>query len=108
MRDAGREVGLRQTTPETSSAAIAAQLLGRDPRPSEAAVRAELKQRLEEALNSMEALDREIIALRHFEQLSNAEAARVLDIQEAAASKRYLRALARIKEILSGAAELGA
>src|SRR5947209_7885865 len=57
MRDADREVSLyRGTLPETSSAALAAQLLGRDPRPSEAAVRAEVKVRLQEALNTMDPL----------------------------------------------------
>jgi RNA polymerase sigma-70 factor (ECF subfamily) len=49
----------------------------------------------------MDALDREALALRHFEQLSNAEAAHVLGITEAAAGKRYLRALERQREILS-------
>lgn len=101
MRDAGREVSLYQgTLPETSSAALAAQLLGQQTGPSEAAIRAEMKVRLQEALNSMDPLDREILALRHFEQLSRAEAVAVLSISEAAASKRYLRALKRLKEIL--------
>ena len=49
----------------------------------------------------MDPLDREVLALRHFEQLSNAETAEVLGIKEAAASKRYLRALKRLKEILT-------
>src|SRR5436309_909735 len=75
MRDAGREVSLyRGTLPETTSAALAAQLLGHGTRPSEAAVRAEIKVRLQEALNSMDPLDREVLALRHFEQLSPTEA----------------------------------
>jgi RNA polymerase sigma-70 factor (ECF subfamily) len=103
MRDAGREVSLyRGSMPQTSSAALAAQLLGRDTRPSEAAVRAEMKVRLQEALNSMDPLDREVLALRHFEQLSNAETARVLGLDRSAASKRYVRALKRLKDILAG------
>ena len=111
MRDAGREVSLyRGAIPEASSADLAARLLGRLTRPSEAAVRAETKLRLQEALNSMEPLDREVLALRHFEQLSTAETARVLGIKEAAAGKRYLRALRRLKETLAdlpgGPAEL--
>jgi RNA polymerase sigma-70 factor (ECF subfamily) len=102
MRDAGREVALyRGTFPEATSAALAAQLLGHATRPSEAAVRAEVKIRLQEALNSMDPLDREMLALRHFEQLNNGEAAQVLDIQEKAAGKRYLRALQRLKKILA-------
>ena len=101
MRDAGREVSLyRGSLPETSSAALAAHLLGRDTRPSEAAIRAERKILLQAALNSMDAMDREVLALRHFEHLSLAEVAQVLDIKEKAAGKRYLRALQRLKDIL--------
>jgi RNA polymerase sigma-70 factor (ECF subfamily) len=101
IRDVGREVSLyRGALPEATSAALAAQLLGRDTRPSEAAIRAERKIRLQEALNSMDPIDREVLALRHFEQLSNVEAARVLDLQESAAAKRYVRALKRLRQIL--------
>src|SRR5215475_2524085 len=102
MRAADREVALyRGRLPEASSAALAAQLLGHETRPSEAAIRAEMKIRLQEALNSMAPLDREVLALRHFEQLSRAETATILGISEAAVSKRYVRALRRLKEILS-------
>jgi RNA polymerase sigma-70 factor (ECF subfamily) len=102
MRDARREVALyRGTLPETTSAALAAQLLGHQTRPSEAAIRAEVKLRLQEALNGMDPLDREVLALRHFEQLTPAETARVLGIKEKAAGMRYLRALKRLKEILT-------
>jgi RNA polymerase sigma-70 factor, ECF subfamily len=101
MRDAGQQVALDHgALPEASSAALAAQLLGHEPRPSEAAIRAEMKDRVQEALDGMEPLDREVLALRHFEQLSRAEIARLLNISEAAAGKRYLRALERLKEIL--------
>ena len=111
MRDAGREVSLhRNDRPAPSSALLAAQLLGHEARPSEAAIRAEMKTRLHEALDGMDPVDREILALRHFEQLSRAEAVAVLGISEAAASKRYLRALKRLKEILQsmGIKEAGA
>ena len=102
-RDAGREVSLhRGPLPEATSAALAAQLIGRRTTPSQAAARAELKIRLQEALNSMDELDREVLALRHFEHLTNAEAARVLGISETAACNRYVRALERLKKILTG------
>jgi RNA polymerase sigma-70 factor, ECF subfamily len=102
MRDAGREVSLYHgAMPETSSAALAAQLLGQATRPSEAAIRAEVKIRLQEALNSMDPLDREVLALRHFEQLTPAETAQVLGVKEKAAGMRYVRALRRLKEILA-------
>ena len=102
-RDAGREVSLfRGAYPRASSAALAAQLMGRLTSPSQAAVAAELKVRLQEALNGMAELDREVLALRHFEQLSNAEAARVLGIKETAAANRYVRALERLRGMLAG------
>jgi RNA polymerase sigma-70 factor (ECF subfamily) len=102
MRDAGREVALhRGTLPETTSAALAAQLLGHGQRPSEAAIRAEVKIRLQEALNQMDSIDREVLALRHFEHLSPSETAQVLGIKEKAAGMRYVRALRRLKEILA-------
>jgi RNA polymerase sigma-70 factor (ECF subfamily) len=101
MRDPGREISLEQRPwPEATSAALAAQLLGHDTRPSEAVMRVELKVRLQDALNSMEAVDREVLSLRHFEQLSRAETAEVLGIKESAVSKRYVRALERLKDIL--------
>ena len=102
MRDARREVsGYRAPSPEATTAALAAQLLGRLTSPSEAAIRAEAKLCLQEALNRMDPLEREVLALRHFERLTTAEAAAVLGIKEAAAGKRYLRALERLRGILA-------
>jgi RNA polymerase sigma-70 factor (ECF subfamily) len=102
MRDAGVEVSLyRGALPEASSAALAAQLLGKHTSPTQAAIRAERLLRIQEALNSLDPLDREIISLRHFEQLSRAESAQALGIEESAASKRYIRALKRLKSILA-------
>jgi RNA polymerase sigma-70 factor (ECF subfamily) len=102
MRDAGREVSLyRDALPTASSAALAAQLLGKHTSPTQAAVRAERALRLQEALNSLDPLDREVLALRHFEQLDRAEAAQELGISEDAAAKRYIRALKRLKQVLA-------
>jgi RNA polymerase sigma-70 factor (ECF subfamily) len=86
--------------PQASSVALAAQLLGKLTSPSAAAIRAERQQRLQDALNEMDALDREVLALRHLEQLSNSETAQVLGISQAAASNRFVRALERLKKIL--------
>jgi RNA polymerase sigma-70 factor (ECF subfamily) len=103
MRDVGQEVSLyRGALPQASSASLAAQLLGRLTSPSLAAIRAEMQLRLQEALNGMDALDREVLTLRHFEELSNGETARVLGIQKSAASNRYVRALERLREVLTG------
>src|SRR5262249_31880270 len=101
MRDAGREGSIDRGGPAVTSAALAAQLLGHAPPPGEAAIRAEAKARLQEALDGMDPVDREVLALRHFEHLTPAETARVLGIKEKAAGMRYLRALKRLKEILT-------
>jgi RNA polymerase sigma-70 factor (ECF subfamily) len=101
MRDPAREVSLyRGAMPEASSVALAAQLLGQYTSPSEAAIRAERTLKLQEALNALDPIDREVLALRHFEQLSRDEIAQVLGITEAASAKRYVRALKRLKVVL--------
>jgi RNA polymerase sigma-70 factor (ECF subfamily) len=103
MRDAGQEISLyRGPLPQASSVSLAAQLLGRFTSPSQAGIRAETQLRVQEALNSMDPIDREVLALRHFELLSNGEVAHVLGLSKAAASNRYVRALKRMKQILSG------
>jgi RNA polymerase sigma-70 factor (ECF subfamily) len=100
-RDAGRDVSLfGGALPPASTASLAAQLLGRLTSPSQAAIKAELRLKLQEALDNLNDIDREVLVLRHFEQLSNSEAAQVLKIQESASSKRYLRALERLQQVM--------
>jgi RNA polymerase sigma-70 factor (ECF subfamily) len=102
MRDAGLEVSLyRGALPGASSAALAAQLLGKHTSPTQAATRAERLLRLQEALNALDPMDREVLSLRHFEDLTLVETAQVLEISEAAAAKRYIRALRRLKGIMA-------
>lgn len=102
MRDAGREVSLyREALPAASSAALAAQLLGKHTSPTQAAIRAERMLRLQEALNALDPIDREVLSLRHFEELTRTETAKVLGIEEGTAAKRYIRALKRLKDILA-------
>jgi RNA polymerase sigma-70 factor, ECF subfamily len=101
MREAGLEVSLyREALPEANSAALASMLLGRLTSPTAAALRAERLLRVQEALNSLDAVDREVLALRHFEQLGRAETALVLGITPEAGAKRYFRALKRLKDVL--------
>jgi len=101
MRDVGQEVSLHNGAfPPVSSASLAAQLMGKHSSPSQAVIRAEVQIRLQEALNTLEPLDREVLALRHFEEMSNNEAAQVLGLSKSAASNRYVRALVRLKAIL--------
>jgi RNA polymerase sigma-70 factor, ECF subfamily len=102
MRNADLEVSLYQgALPQASTMFLASQLMGRFTSVSEKAVRAEVQIKLQETLNAMDPTDREILALRHFEELNNQETADVLGITTAAASKRYIRALKRLKETLS-------
>jgi RNA polymerase sigma-70 factor, ECF subfamily len=101
-RDAAQEVSLRRrASPQANSASLAEMLLGRFTSPTRAARRAEIQLKLQEVLNAMEPLDREILALRHFEELGNGEAALVLGLSKTAASNRYMRALGRLKESLT-------
>ncbi len=99
-RDAGREVGIHAGPAGADSACMAACLLARGSSPSATAHRNERFVQLEAALAQMDPLDREVLALRHFEELSNGETAELLGILPPAASKRYVRALARLKQIL--------
>ncbi len=102
MRDARREAhAFRPAAPEATSAVLVAILLDSNTSPSEAAVREEVRTQLQDALEKMDALDREVLALRHFEQLAPAETAQVLGIQEKAAGMRYLRALKRLRKVLA-------
>jgi RNA polymerase sigma-70 factor, ECF subfamily len=101
-RDADREVTLhRGGLPMADSLSLAAQLLGTWSTPSQAAIKAETRLYVQRALNSMDPIDREVVALKHFEQLSTSEIAQVLGLSKGGAGKRYLRALTRLREILS-------
>ncbi len=103
-RDARQDVPLnRRSGQESTSASIAARLVGSLTSPSQAAVRQDMREHLHRALDQMDALDREVLALRHFEDLTNGEVAAVLGLQKAAASNRYVRALKRLKQIMEDA-----
>ena len=102
LRDADREVTLhRGGLPEADSVSLAAHLLGQLTTPSQVAIKAETRLMVQDALNSMEPVDREVLALKHFEQLSTSEIAEVLGMSKAGAGSRYLRAIKRLKDILS-------
>ena len=101
MRNAARETGKRPGYPQATSISLVAQLLGSMTSPSQAAVKAETTRQLEVAIEGMDPIDREVLALRHFEELTNSEVAEWLDIQQKAASIRYVRAVGRLKDILA-------
>jgi RNA polymerase sigma-70 factor (ECF subfamily) len=88
--------------PQVTSLSPAEHLLGKLTPTSQAALRAELKLSVPEALNGMDAQDREVLVLRRFEERSNAEAAAVLGIKPSAAVNHYVRALKRLKDECQG------
>lgn len=99
-----RDPRAEQSIDAMRNAAVDSQIIARElsahiTSPSQAAVGAELSIRLRTWLDSLDAIDREILVLRHFEELSNNESAAELGISKSAASKRYIRAISRLREI---------
>lgn len=103
-RDAGREIRFAHPLfSNPDSVTLAGELVGNRTSPSLVVSRNEGLGYLSEALERLEPLDREVLCLRHIEQLSNAEVAFALDLAPSAASNRYIRALRRLREILGNA-----
>lgn len=101
-RDVDRERPLaRRAFPDQSSLDLAAQLKDAELTPAAATIRKELEGRFLEALDELEENDREIITMRHVEQLGNSEVAEALSLSPAAAGMRYVRALRRLRAILT-------
>lgn len=101
-RDASLEISLQgMANSDATSVSLAEILAGSLTSPSEVAIRDERAEQLRAALDTMDPIDREVLALRHFEHLSNTDVAQVLNIQKTAASNRYIRALERLREILA-------
>lgn len=69
--------------------------------PSQHLIRGEEVLKLQAAIQLLSELDREVIALRHFEQLTNLQVAEVLNLTPTAASNRYIRAISRLSETLT-------
>jgi RNA polymerase sigma-70 factor (ECF subfamily) len=86
--------------PDESAAELAARLVNRGSSPSERVLHEELRQRVRQALERLAPGDRQVLVLRHLEQLSTAEAAVVLGIGEGAFKSRHLRALQRLRTLL--------
>lgn len=100
MRSVSREVKFSQPRDHSSSMALTSRFVAHLTSPSQVAIRDEVSRQLREALDEMSPIDREVLALRHFEELSNSEVAETLEISQKAASIRYVRAIARLKSIL--------
>jgi RNA polymerase sigma-70 factor (ECF subfamily) len=101
-RDAARELSLDAARggPAASAVNLAARIAGDLTSPSNAAIRHEENELLVRAIEAMDPLDREVLALRHFDELTNDEVAQFLEISKGTASKRYIRALGRLRSIL--------
>jgi RNA polymerase sigma-70 factor (ECF subfamily) len=100
-RSVDREQANQAGSADQSSVELIAQLIDRELTPATAALRKELQSRFQTVLAVLDDDDREIILMRHFEQLSNQEVAAALDLTEPAASMRHLRALRKLRELLS-------
>lgn len=84
-----------------STMELAAQLYDSELTPAAAATWHELQLRFQAAIETLDEHDREIVLMRHFEQLSNQDVAATLGLSEAAASMRYLRAVRRLRTMLA-------
>lgn len=97
-RTVNKEVSPRADSPlPASSSIMAIEFAGGETTPSRVAMAKELQQTVASSLEKLEQRDREILAMRHYEHLSNQEASEVLGITTEAAYKRYVRALKRLK-----------
>lgn len=103
-RTLDREQGMSAARPDQSSLDLAAQLRDPELTPAAATLRKELYLRFVEAIDELEDEDREVLLMRHFEQLSNSEVAELLGLSQPAAGMRYLRALRRLREVLGDSA----
>lgn len=99
-RSTDREQPLAAAPPDRSAFDLAAQLRDGQPTPATAATRRELAERFGAAIDALDPIDREVIVMRHFEQLANQEVAQALGLSEPAAGMRYLRALRRLRAAL--------
>jgi RNA polymerase sigma-70 factor (ECF subfamily) len=100
IRNAAREVPMARVASREASVDMIAAFIADQMSPSMTAQRGETLEQLRVALEGLDATDRQVLALRHFDELTNNEVAAFLDIQPAAASKRYVRALERLRDAL--------
>jgi RNA polymerase sigma-70 factor (ECF subfamily) len=100
-RSVDREQSMKPALADRSSVELIVQFVDRELTPATAALRQEMEERFQEAIATLDDDDREVILMRHFEQLSNQEVATTLGLSEAAASMRYLRAIRRLRAVLA-------
>ncbi|QDV08543.1 RNA polymerase sigma factor [Planctomycetes bacterium Poly30] len=98
-RDAGREARSPRQALGCTTVLIAHQLASSHTTPTGALRRIEQREAVAVALERLSEDDREVLMLRHYEELSNQEIATLLGVTESGASMRHLRALTRLKAI---------
>jgi RNA polymerase sigma-70 factor (ECF subfamily) len=99
-RSLDRERPLDALAADASGPDASAALPDHELTPAAAALRAELQRRFQAALEQLDEQDREVLIMRHYEQMGNGEVARALGLSEPAAGMRHLRALRRLRAIL--------
>jgi RNA polymerase sigma-70 factor (ECF subfamily) len=104
-RSVKREEPLAPHLSDESAQQLADRVLARQSSPSDRAIRGELRSRIRAALDRLSESDREVLVLRHLEQLSTRETAAVLGIREGTVKLRHLRALERLRELLGPESE---
>ena len=108
-RDVTRDISISLAAgPDASCGTLAIQLVGSLTSPSQAAIRQELVTLVRQGIDEMKATDREVLVLRHYEELTLSEIGTLLGISRVAAGKRYLKALTRLREITAAVRELTA
>jgi RNA polymerase sigma-70 factor (ECF subfamily) len=99
-RDVLREQSARQSADVSSAFDLFAQISAQELTPAAASIRREMESRFLNALQQLDDIDREILLMRHCEQLGNSEVAELLGLSQPAAGMRYLRALRRLRTVL--------
>ncbi len=102
-RNVAREFSISEKRVQPDASATSLFLVGDYTSPSAAAQRIELAEKVKACLEELPDQDREVLILRHFEQLSNRETAEDLNVTPNAASVMYMRALKKFKVILKRA-----
>jgi RNA polymerase sigma-70 factor (ECF subfamily) len=105
MRDAQLERGAAESRPSVSADSVADAFVASATSPTQAVRREEVRTRVLAALEGLDEIDREIIALREFEGLSNKDAAAELGLEPSASSRRFLNALVRLRPALQSLGE---
>jgi RNA polymerase sigma-70 factor (ECF subfamily) len=95
-RSVDREVPL----PDRSSLLLVRPLIAGGPSPSQQAENRELAERISQAVGELAEADRELLLMRHVEDMPYEEIALLLDLEPATARKRYGRALIRLQKVL--------